>query len=137
MSAPLVDNLLDDTVENIRNVLAVVAAATADPSMAWDRTPAGVHLLLSMVDTALEEAAKVRQRWAGGAACSPTAGPRDEADPSLDPECIPVRMALLPADCHRLATVARQWGVLPETLARTLVIDGLADIGRRERGGEA
>jgi hypothetical protein len=57
--------------------------------------------------------------------------------PPRDPGLVPVPLALLPADVARLEAVARSWGVLPETLARTLVADGLADIARRAQGGEA
>ena len=117
VSAPLVDGVLAGTIDNVRDVIAVVAAATADPELAWDRTWPGVNRLLSMVDAALAEAF-----------------PSDEADPSLDPEYHPLTLALLPADVARLNAVARSWGVLPATLAQTLVTDGLADIGRREGG---
>jgi hypothetical protein len=123
MNPLVVPCFLDDTIENVRNVLAVVASATADPSLAWDRSWPGVNLLLAMVDTALADA------------CRPTAGPSDEAAPPPDPECIPVPLALLPADVARLEAVARSWGVLPATLAKTLVTDGLGDIARRRQGG--
>jgi hypothetical protein len=123
MNSPLVDGVLAGTIDNVRDIIAVVASATSDPSQAWDRTAHGVHILLMQIDSALAEAFR------------PTAGPSDEADPSLDPACLPVPLALLPADVARLEAVARSWGVLPATLAQTLVTDGLADIARRKQGG--
>lgn len=116
---PLVHNLAGDTIGDIRSILAVIDAAVSNLD-GPDGTPYGVHLLLALVDSALAEAFL-----------------SDEADPSPDPECQPLTLALLPAAHARLATVARAWGVLPATLAQTLVTDGLAEIGRREQGGEA
>lgn len=138
---PLIHHLLGDTVEDIRHILAVLAAATADPTLAWDRTGPGVTRLLGIVDDALEDVTQTRQGWAHKrppeTPCGPIAGPSDEPDPLLDRRGIVVVLALRPTEYGPLADTARAWGVLPETLARTLVIDGLAEIAKRAQGDSA
>jgi hypothetical protein len=63
---PLVDSVtLDDTIMNVRQVLAVLATASAaDSSVVCERAAAGSVLLLQMVDDALAEVERMRKPWA-------------------------------------------------------------------------
>ena len=68
MSAPLVHHLLGDTIGDIRSILAVIDAAVTNGD-GPDAAPYGVHLLLDMIDNALEEVASRHQApTQGGAA---------------------------------------------------------------------
>lgn len=66
---PLVDSVtLDDTLLNVRQVLAVLAAAaSADESVVWTNVGAGSQFLLQQIDDALAEVEKIRQPWARSA----------------------------------------------------------------------
>lgn len=63
---PLADPVfLDDTLLNVRGVIAVLAAA-ADSPVVWDHTAAGSLLLLQQQgDAALAEVERIRQPRAG------------------------------------------------------------------------